>query len=223
MGPHPAVRTPRLNPAPVASTAFADIANTVNGLAQTLLTSQTPAQTGVVDGPNVTYELGMLFQAAAPGQITALRFWKDTNDIGTHVGNIWSASGQLLASVQFTNQSASGWQQQSLAVPLSIQAGLGYVVSVNTPTGYYVETDSGLTTPIVNQYLSTIAGNNGVYGPQGQFPTSWFDDTNYFRDVVFVPGGGGVQAGQTYYYVVTSVGPNGMESPPSEEKSASIP
>ena len=33
----------QLNPAPVASTAFADIANTVNGLAQTLLTSQTPA------------------------------------------------------------------------------------------------------------------------------------------------------------------------------------
>ena len=213
----------QLNPAPVASTAFADIANTVNGLAQTLLTSQTPAQTGVVDGPNVTYELGMLFQAAAPGQITALRFWKDTNDIGTHVGNIWSASGQLLASVQFTNESASGWQQQALAVPLSIQAGLGYVVSVNTPTGYYVETDSGLTTPIVNQYLSTIAGNNGVYGPQGQFPTSSFDDTNYFRDVVFVPGGGGVQAGQTYYYVVTSVAPNGIESAPSEEKSASIP
>ena len=164
----------------------------------------------------------MLFQAAAPGQITALRFWK----VRTTSARMSGTSGRLAAScsLQYSlQQSASGWQQQALAVPLSIQAGLGYVVSVNTPTGYYVETDSGLTTPIVNQYLSTIAGNNGVYGPQGQFPTSSFDDTNYFRDVVFVPGGGGVQAGQTYYYVVTSVAPNGIESAPSEEKSASIP
>jgi hypothetical protein len=213
----------QLNPAPVGSTLFADIANTVSGSAQTLFTSQAPEQTGVIDGPNVTYELGTVFQAAVPGQITAVRFWKDANDIGTHVGNIWSANGQLLASAQFANESASGWQQQVLAFPLSIQAGLGYIVSVNTPTGYYVETGGGLTTPIVNQYLSTIAGNNGVYGPQGQFPTNSYNDANYFRDVVFLAGGGGVQPGQTYYYVVTSVSLNGVESAPSNESSATIP
>jgi len=213
----------QLNPAPLTSTLFADIANTVSGSAQTVLTSQTPAQTGVIDGPGVTYELGMLFQADVPGQITAVRFWKDANDIGTHIGNVWSAGGQLLASVQFANETPSGWQQQSLPVPLSILPGFTYVVSVNTPTGYYVETDFGLTTPIANQYLSTIAGNNGVFGTQGQFPTNSVDDTNYFRDVVFVPGGSGVQPGQTYYYVVTAVAPNGVESAPSGEVSATIP
>jgi hypothetical protein len=213
----------KLNAEVVAATQYADVADPANGPAQTLFTSQTPAETGVTDGLGVEYELGMLFQADVPGQITAVRYWKDANDNGTHTGNIWSAAGQLLASVTFTNETASGWQQQTLAAPLSIPAGFAYVVSVNTASSYYVATDNGLAAQIVNQHLFTVAGTNGFYGTPGQFPTSTFENSNYFRDVVFVPGGGAVQPGQTYFYVVTSVAPNGIESAPSTEVSATIP
>ena len=65
----------------------------VNSVGQTLLTTQTPALTNVRDGVNVNYELGMSFTSVAAGQITAIRFWKASNESGTHVGRIWSSAG----------------------------------------------------------------------------------------------------------------------------------
>jgi Domain of unknown function (DUF4082) len=92
---------------------------------------------------------------------------------------------QPLVSVTFTNETASGWQQQSLATPLAVSANTQYVVSVNTGNTFYVATNSGLAAPIVNGDLSTVVGNNGLFGPPGSFPTNSYQNTNYFRDVVF--------------------------------------
>jgi|GEM_PF-3391861 len=55
-------------------------------------------------------ELGVKFQSSVDGYITGLRFYKAADNTGTHVGNLWTAGGTLLASVTFTNESASGWQ-----------------------------------------------------------------------------------------------------------------
>lgn len=165
---------------------------------QTLFTSQTPALTGLDD--NVSYELGMKFQASVGGQITAIRYWKDGQESGTHVGNIWSSTGVLLASATFTNESASGWQQQNLTSPLNINGGTTYVVSVNI-NSHYVATQGpsncypcggstlGLYFPISNGALVSIADDhNGVFGSPGAFPAQTFQFNNYFRDVVFTPG-----------------------------------
>jgi LmbE family N-acetylglucosaminyl deacetylase len=153
---------------------------------ESVFTTQTPALTGKTDGANL--ELGMLFQSDIAGQITGIRFWKDASETGTHTGNIWSSTGTLLASVTFTNETASGWQVQNLASPLPIAANTTYVVSVNTGNTYYVDTYSGLASKITNLDLSSVATtNNGVYGTSGTFPTSSYSNSNYFRDVVFVP------------------------------------
>ena len=48
-------------------------------VAETLFTTQTPASTDLRMGP---YELGMKFQSAVPGQITAIRYWKDAERTG---------------------------------------------------------------------------------------------------------------------------------------------
>jgi hypothetical protein len=151
----------------------------------TIFTTQTPALPNVQVGP---HELGTEFTSTVSGQITAIRFWKSSSETGQHVGHIWSASGQLLASATFASETASGWQQQSLPSPLAIAANTVYVVSVNTGGIYYAATTSGLTSSVVNQNLSTVVGNNGVYGPTGQFPTQSYSHSNYFRDVVFSPG-----------------------------------
>src|SRR6185437_2776297 len=58
-------------------------------------------------------EVGVKFTSDLNGQINALRFYKAAANTGTHTGHLWSASGQLLASVTFTNETASGWQQAS--------------------------------------------------------------------------------------------------------------
>jgi Domain of unknown function (DUF4082) len=153
---------------------------------QTVFTNQQPSSPDVSDG--TTYELGMKFQSAKAGQITAIRYWKAASEIGTHTGNIWAASGGTpLATVAFANETASGWQQQSLSTPLTIQANTTYIVSVNA-NSYFAITYDQLASSIVKGDLSTIAdGNNGVFGNAGAYPTNSYRNSNYFRDVVFSP------------------------------------
>jgi hypothetical protein len=146
---------------------------------------QTPVALNATDGS--AYELGMKFQAAVPGQVTAIRYWRAASETGPHTGKIWSASGTLLASVTFSGGSASGWQSQALTTPLTILANTTYVVSVNSNL-YYVATNGGLASAVVNGNLSSVAdGADGVFGSPGVFPTSSYQNTNYFRDLSFVP------------------------------------
>ena len=157
--------------------------------AQTLLTMAVPAMENCTD--NVPYELGLRVMSDIAGQVTALRFWKCTRDTGTHMGHVWNTNGQLLASITFANETASGWQQQALSGPLAIGSNTEYVVSVSTgPGGYLPATLNVFGTPLVNGHLSTPAGDSGRFGLAGTFPTS-SSPHNYFRDLVFVPGNAG--------------------------------
>jgi Domain of unknown function (DUF4082)/Bacterial Ig-like domain (group 1) len=166
------------------ASATLSVTSASGGGGQSLFTTQTPSLADASDG--VPYELGMKFTVARPGQITGVRYWKSPSDGGSHTGRIWSASGTLLASTPFVNETASGWQQQALSAPLVIQANTTYVVSVNIAS-HYPFTNGGLATQIVNGDISSVAdGNNGVFGGAGAFPASAYQSSNYFRDVVFV-------------------------------------
>jgi hypothetical protein len=153
---------------------------------QTLFTTQVPTDPNVSDG-GAAYELGMKFQSTKPGQIIAIRFWKGASEIASHVGKIWSSTGDLLTQVSFTNETPSGWQEQQLSSPLIIEANTTYIVSYNT-NEYFGFTGSGLATSVVNGDLKSVAdGANGVFAltPNG-FPTRSFSNSNYFVDVVFL-------------------------------------
>jgi hypothetical protein len=167
--------TPSATPTPTATTAPA----------QRLFTSQTPALKSNNDGVN--YELGLRFTATVPGQITGVRFYKSPSESGTHTGKIYATSGALLGSVTFTGETASGWQDAKLASPITITANTEYVVTVNTGNKYYVATVNGLATQVTNGNLRSILGNNGVYGPVGSKPAKSYNNTNYFRDITFIP------------------------------------
>lgn len=154
---------------------------------ETLLTTQAPA---AFFSDGVPYELGVRVVPDVDGQFTAVRFWKAPLDTSTsHVGHIWSASGTLLATVTFGSETASGWQQQSLSSPLAVTANTEYVISVNTPN-YFPDTQNAFAAGLVNGHLRAVAGANGVFGAPNTFPTSNYLSSNYFRDVVFSPGGG---------------------------------
>jgi N,N-dimethylformamidase beta subunit-like, C-terminal/Domain of unknown function (DUF4082)/Bacterial Ig-like domain (group 1)/Bacterial Ig domain len=173
------------NTVQASAAGFGSVTFTATAVAGTLFTNQTPALLDVTEG--TAHELGTKFQVSGPGQITAIRYWKAQSETGPHVGNIWSATGTLLTSVSFSGETASGWQIQALTSPLTIQANTTYVVSVNENAAY-VATNSGLASPVVNGPLSSVAdGANGVYGSKGAFPTSSYQNTNYFRDLSFVP------------------------------------
>ncbi len=87
--------------------------------AQSVFTTQVPSFE-FSDG--IPYELGMKFQSAKPGQITAIRYWKAASESGVHVGKLWTESGTLLASVTFSDETQFGWQQATLSTPLDIAA-----------------------------------------------------------------------------------------------------
>ena len=103
-------------------------------------------------------------------EITGIRYYKAANGIGTHVGRIWSSTGTPLASVTFSGETASGWQQQALSAPISINSGTSYTVSVNA-NSYYAFTSQGFSSAITNGPLTAGIGA-GVYNETpGQVPT----------------------------------------------------
>ena len=143
-------------------------------------TNQTFSNGGITYGWT---ELGTTFSSAQAGQITAVRFYKLAGNTGTHVGNIWDATSHvLLASTTFTGESASGWQQQNLATPLTITAGKNYVVSYNDADPNSWPSGSAAF-PITNGVLT---GSAGVYAASaGAFPNQSFGTTDVGADVVF--------------------------------------
>jgi hypothetical protein len=141
-------------------------------------------------------EVGVRFHADADGVITAIRFYKGPQNTSAHIGNLWTATGQLLATVTFTNETASGWQQAALATPVAISAGVTYVASYHTSGGRYAVDEnyfatSGVDRGPLHAPAQTVMAN-GVYryGASG-FPTETFRASNYWVDVVFNPTGGG--------------------------------
>lgn len=150
---------------------------------------------GTADGGDGTAgEYGMAFRSDGAGSITGLRFYKAIGNTGTHVGNLWSATGQLLATATFTSESSSGWQSVSFSSPVFISAATTYVVSYYTPTGHYSYNAGYFTNGYDNSPLHAIASSsasNGVYqySASSTFPTSSGNGANYWVDVVFVASG----------------------------------
>ena len=137
-------------------------------------------------------ELGMKFRTSVAGTIAGVRYYKGSADTGQHVGNLWSRSGQLLASVVFTNETTSGWQEARFATPVAIAANTTYVISYHTNMGRNAYTRSYFTSPGTNTApVRALAdgedGGNGVYryGSTSGFPSSTYLSTNYWVDVVF--------------------------------------
>jgi hypothetical protein len=140
-------------------------------------------------------ELGVKFRSDTGGTITGIRFYKASGNIGTHVGSLWSATGQQLASATFTNETVSGWQQVNFAPPVSITANTVYVASYNAPGGHYSQDENyfataGVDSPPLHALRDGESGSNAVYsyGVAGTFPTLTFNASNYWVDVVFSSG-----------------------------------
>jgi hypothetical protein len=144
----------------------------------------------------VGIEVGVKFRSSINGYITGLRFYKSSNDVGTHIGSLWTSAGVLMGQVTFENESASGWEEASFPAPIAITANTIYIASYNSPTGYYAETDPFFSDDIVNGPLTAIADNdpfqsNGVYkySTTPVFPDLNYQSDNYWVDVVFNTNG----------------------------------
>lgn len=135
-------------------------------------------------------ELGLRFTPETSGYILGVRFHKGAGNGGTHVGRLWTSSGQLLSSVTFANESPTGWQTAMFASPVAVTAGVTYVVSYSDPQGHYSAADYYFTYAPVKRGPFQLAGGwgaqpAGVYGQLGEFPTQSYANANYYVDALF--------------------------------------
>jgi hypothetical protein len=173
-------------PSPI-SWSFTTVVGPFSLFAPSLTPASThnPVQDGRAGKGPFSYEMGVKVQALSTLQVTAIRFYKDAAETGTHTGRVWNSSGQVIAQTAFTGETASGWQQQSLGTPVTLQPGQVYVISVGL-NAFFDLTQLGLQTQITSGALQSVAdGKNGVFGSAaGVFPTSTYKSSNYFVDLV---------------------------------------
>jgi hypothetical protein len=180
----------------------------------------TAVPTVVDGGPDSAVELGVKFRSDVAGSITGIRFYKASANTGTHVGNLWSSTGTLLATATFTGETASGWQQVNFATPVSITANTVYVASYHANNGHFSFTDNyfsvnGVDNPPLHALANGVAGGNGVnaYGSSSKFPTQTWNARNYWVDVVWqgeLPVSGvQLRVTPTKQFVLTVTGPVG--------------
>ncbi|MDR9818231.1 DUF4082 domain-containing protein [Rhizobium hidalgonense] len=181
----------------LGGTASATVSLTVGapggGTTSSLFTGADTSGVAAANDAN-SVELGVKFIASATGQITGLTYYKSAQDTGTHVGSLWTTSGQLLAQATFINETASGWQTVSFTQPINVTAGATYVASYHS-NGFYSATSNYFTTDHTSGGLtapsSASSGGNGLYayGSGSLFPTASYNATNYWVDVLYQQGG----------------------------------
>jgi hypothetical protein len=145
-----------------------------------------------VDADTSSVEVGLKFQADVDGFVAGVRFYKYSVNTGTHVGNLWTAAGTRLATVTFTNETASGWQEARFSSPVAVTANTTYVVSYFAPGGRYAANTnyfatSGVSSTPLRALSNAQAGGNAVYqyGTSSVFPTNTYQSENYWVDLVF--------------------------------------
>ncbi|MGC2324658.1 MAG: DUF4082 domain-containing protein, partial [Terriglobales bacterium] len=153
-----------------------------------------PAQSpSLVEASDTTaVELGVKFKADFDGTISGIRFYKGVDNTGPHVGNLWTASGALLGTANFSGETGSGWQEADFSSPIAIGGNTEYVASYSTSVGRYSADinyfgSSGHDNPPLHALQNTLADPDGVFSTPGTFPTNTSNSTNYWVDVVYEP------------------------------------
>src|SRR5882762_8689476 len=179
----------------------------------TIWSSATVPTTGDA-GPYSPLELGVQFRADSDGYITGIRFYKSAANTGTHIGHLWSSSGALLASVTFTGETASGWQQANFSGPVAITANTLYAASYQTSVGHFSLDPGyfatfGVDDSPLHAFADSGGASNGVYAftSTGAYPTTTYNASNYWVDVVF-----NFNAAAAPLKVSTTSLPNGAQS-----------
>jgi hypothetical protein len=149
--------------------------------------------------------LGVKFKSSVAGIVKGVRFFSP-DDIdetpGSYTGQLWTATGTLVASGTFTDVTADNWQELIFTSPVSIDANTIYIASYHTNGSKYVGTSSGFITAVTNGSLTApdnaSAGGNGVYayGATASFPNQSVGG-NYWVDVIFTS--------TTYSFTLTSI------------------
>lgn len=147
-------------------------------------------------GAGATQTLGVKFWSSQAGTVSAIRFYRAAASSTGYVASLYSAGGmRLLGSAKLTSDSCSVpcWEVANFAIPISIAANTTYVAVYYSLNGQGAGDPEELKNGVMNGPLtapaSSAAGGNGVYNSKKSFPTSSYEASNYYVDVMFVPTG----------------------------------
>jgi hypothetical protein len=190
-----------------------------NVAAQQTIWPSSTVPAAIDNGNSGPLELGVSFKSDVSGVITGIRFYKSSANTGSHVGRLWNHGGTLLASVTFTGETASGWQQANFSTPVAITANTVYVASYGLTLGHFsANWNYFATSGFNNAPLHALQTPDGVYGTLGAYPVYTHQAANYWVDVVFKatsstapsissqPASKTVTVGQTASFSVTATG-----------------
>jgi Domain of unknown function (DUF4082)/Secretion system C-terminal sorting domain len=138
----------------------------------TIFTGQTPAAAPVSIGSGVT--LGTKFQSDVNGFVNGVRFYKAAPMGNSHIGLLYQLSPTitLLGQVNFTNETASGWQDAQFSSPIPVNANVNYMIAYFVPAsdGFFEIDNNYFTSALANGHL-TAPQNSATFGANGQFET----------------------------------------------------
>ena len=160
---------------------------------QTLWSSYTrPRASSIEPGPPI--EVGVSFRPTVPGFITALRFYKAKGSSGPHVGSLWGANGDRLATVTFANETETGWQEAAFATPVEVAANKLLVASYFSPSGSPIFLGKSLLggpEPLPSGtrvlHLAAYSPANVYRQEESGFPATNAGNRSFWVDIVFVP------------------------------------
>jgi hypothetical protein len=131
-------------------------------------------------------ELGLRFKSDVKGVVTAIRFYKGSQNTGTHTGSLWAKDGHSLATVIFSNETESGWQTATFTSPVAINANTTYVASYFTSVGFYSVNVDAFATSGLDRGPLHVTPMGGAYRLSAGFPENQ-SKHNYWVDIVFKP------------------------------------
>ncbi len=150
---------------------------------RTFLGAQEPANLDPSD--SAATELGIRLTSSQDIEIQALRYYQGPLGSGEHTGSVWDAQGNLLGTARFPATTAQGWQTAFLSTPVTLTAGAEFTVSYQAPKGGYVFTGADFANGKSDGILS-LKGSNGIYSyGSGSMPSSSWNNSNYFADLVY--------------------------------------
>ena len=135
----------------------------------------------------------MKFKATTAGTINGIRFYKGPQNTGTHIGSLWTIDGQLLASA--TLHQRDRVRMATGELPRTREHRRQHHLRRLLPQHIRVLfSDKALLHHAVRKRpliapASSAEGGNGTYtyGATNAFPTSSYQASNYWVDVVFTP------------------------------------
>ena len=164
-------------------------------LATSLFEHGESAPSGSTNASGNAVNLGVKFQTSTAATMTHCWFYKIAADTGTHTCTVYRVfDGSTVGTVDFADESESGWQDQAFASALNIAANEDYIVTVSHPTGNWTSNvDYFLSTYTNGNLTATTAGTDYagryVYGASMAFPVNdsarnyWVDFTLSYAGV----------------------------------------